>query len=42
LTPDNGISFYNEGEVVKNPNNSKTPPPPLWGAVLEEDNYDSS
>lgn len=20
----------------------KTPPPPIWGTVLEEDNYDSS
>ena len=27
---------------MKNPINSKTPPPPLWGAVLEEDLYDNT
>jgi len=27
---------------LKNPSNSKTPPPPLWGAPLEEDSYDMS
>lgn len=42
MTPDNGITFLDNGSVVKNPTNSKTPPPPLWGAVLEEDLYDNS
>ncbi len=23
-----------------NPTNAKTPPPPLWGEILEEENYD--
>jgi hypothetical protein len=23
-----------------NPVNAKTPPPPLWGEILEEENYD--
>jgi hypothetical protein len=23
-----------------NPINAKTPPPPLWGEILEEENYD--
>ena len=27
---------------VKNPVNQKTPPPPMWGEVLEEDLYDDS
>ena len=27
---------------MRNPVNCKTPPPPLWGAVLEEDLYDNS
>ena len=40
MTPDNGINFLDNGKIVKNPMNSKTPPPPLWGAPLEEDNYD--
>jgi hypothetical protein len=42
MTPDNGINFLDNGYAVKNPTNSKTPPPPLWGAPLEEDNYDMS
>lgn len=40
MTPDNGITFLNNGSNIKNPCNMKTPPPPLWGTVLEEDNYD--
>ena len=40
MSPDNGIYFSDNGQLVKNPTNSKTPPPPLWGAPLEEDNYD--
>lgn len=42
MTPDNGITFLDNGSFVKNPTNCKTPPPPLWGAVLEEDLYDNS
>ena len=42
MTPDNGILFMNEGTMVKNPGNCKTPPPPMWGAVMEEDLYDHS
>ena len=40
MTPDNGILFLDNGSTLKNPSNSKTPPPPLWGAPLEEDSYD--
>ena len=39
-TPDNGIIFFNNGASVKNPTMTKTPPPPLWGQVIEEDLYD--
>lgn len=42
MTPDNGINFLNNGTTIKNPGNSKTPPPPLWGTPLEEDSYDMS
>ena len=42
MTPDNGILFLNEGRRVVNPVNAKTPPPPMFGAVLEEDLYDNS
>lgn len=42
MTPDNGIYFLNNGTTIKNPGNSKTPPPPLWGTPLEEDSYDMS
>ena len=42
MTPDNGITFLDNGSFVKNPVNCKTPPPPLWGAVLEEDLYDNT
>ncbi len=41
-TPDNGILFLNDGIQVRNPTMSKTPPPPLWGTVIEEDQYDMS
>jgi hypothetical protein len=40
--PDNGIVFLDECERVYNPRNQKTPPPPMWGEVLEEDLYDHS
>ena len=40
--PDNGILFLNNGLKIMNPVNAKTPPPPLWGEVLEEENYDPS
>ena len=42
LTPDNGIKFLNEGSLIKNPVNMQTPPPPMWGDVLEEELYDPS
>lgn len=38
--PDNGIFFLDNDEVIKDPRNQKTPPPPMWGEVLEEDLYD--
>ena len=31
LTPDNGITFLNNAQVIKNPIGFKTPPPPMWG-----------
>lgn len=40
--PDNGIVFLNDEERIWNPRNEKTPPPPLFGEVLEEDLYDDS
>lgn len=40
--PDNGIVFLDEFERIYNPRNQKTPPPPMWGDVLEEDLYDHS
>ena len=40
--PDNGIMFLDNEERIRNPVNMKTPPPPMWGEVLEEDLYDSS
>ena len=42
LTPDNGITFLNNGSFVINPYNCRTPPPPLWGTVIEEDLYDKN
>jgi hypothetical protein len=38
--PDNSIMFLNNGSRILNPLNAKTPPPPLWGEILEEENYD--
>jgi hypothetical protein len=40
--PDNGIVFVDNRDVLRNPTNMKTPPPPMWGDVLEEDLYDDS
>jgi hypothetical protein len=40
--PDNGILFLDNGHKIRNPENQKTPPPPIWGEVLEEDFYDDS
>jgi hypothetical protein len=34
--------FLDGFEVLKNPVNQKTPPPPMWGEVLEEDLYDEN
>lgn len=42
LTDDNGIVFLDNDERLRNPTNQKTPPPPMWGEVLEEDLYDDS
>jgi hypothetical protein len=38
--PDNNILFLDNGDRIVNPISSKTPPPPLWGEILEEENYD--
>lgn len=40
--PDNGIVFLNDEYRIWNPRNEKTPPPPLFGEILEEDLYDDS
>lgn len=40
--PDNGITFLDNEDRWFNPRNEKTPPPPMWGEVLEEDLYDHS
>ena len=40
--PDNGILFLDNFDQLRNPVNAKTPPPPMWGEVLEEDLYDSN
>ena len=32
--------FLDNGQRIFNPINAKTPPPPLWGEILEEENYD--
>jgi len=34
--------FLDQEERVVNPRNYKTPPPPMWGEVLEEDLYDDN
>lgn len=34
--------FLDNGERVVNPTNMKTPPPPMWGEILEEEGYDPS
>jgi hypothetical protein len=38
--PDNNITFLDNGSRIVNPLNMKTPPPPMWGEILEEENYD--
>ena len=40
MGPDNNILFLDNGSRIVNPTNVKTPPPPFWGEVLEEENYD--
>ena len=40
--PDNQIMFLDNGRRILNPINAKTPPPPMWGEILEEENYDPS
>lgn len=40
--PDNQITFLDNGYKIVNPVNAKTPPPPMWGEILEEENYDPS
>ena len=37
--PDNNILFLDNESRIINPLNAKTPPPPMWGEVLEEENY---
>ena len=39
---DNGIYFLDGDDRIYNPRNEKTPPPPMWGDILEEDLYDMS
>ena len=39
---DNGILFLDNYSKIVNPRGMPTPPPPLWGTLLEEDNYDAS
>ena len=34
--------FLDNGDKIQNPTNMKTPPPPLWGTILEEDNFDEN
>ena len=29
-------------DKIVNPTNMKTPPPPIWGETLEEDDYDTN
>jgi hypothetical protein len=38
--PDNDIMFLDNRDRVFNPVNVRTPPPPMWGDPMEEDNYD--
>ena len=40
--PDNGIFFLDNNIILKDPQNQKTPPPPMWGEILEEDLYDEN
>jgi hypothetical protein len=40
--PDNQILFLDNGSRIVNPTNLPTPPPPMWGEILEEENYDPS
>ena len=40
--PDNGILFLEDSRRYRNPVNQPTPPPPMWGEVLEEDLYDKN
>ena len=40
--PDNGILFLDNEDRIRNPVNMKTPPPPMWGDVIEEDYYDET
>ena len=42
MDPDNQIMFLDNGSRIVNPINAKTPPPPMWGEALEEENYDPS
>ena len=37
---DNGILFLDNYREIVNPRGMPTPPPPLWGTLLEEENYD--
>ena len=37
--PDNSILFLDNEARIVNPINAKTPPPPMWGEVIEEESY---
>jgi hypothetical protein len=42
MDPDNNIMFLDNGDIIRNPINVKTPPPPFWGEEIEEDYYDKN
>lgn len=40
MGPDNSILFLDNGQQLHNPTNVRTPPPPMWGDPIEEEDYD--
>jgi hypothetical protein len=37
MTPDNNIQFVDNGDLIRNPKPTRTPPPPMWGEESEID-----